>query len=130
MPAVTTSQEGAVKMRAKPIGDKALTAQGDSEVASNMCEKRTVLLSLSQIVLLFFLVAYVIVSVNKLSALEDEISHLQTALEEQLIKLQISSKSGICHYQIKIMVVSLSVLGYFLSAGTMLTVSSDKHGNY
>ena len=98
MPGITTSQEGTVKRRAKRIEDKALTAQGDSELASNMCEKRTVLLSLSQIGLLVFLLAYVVVSVNKLSALEDEISHLQTTLEEQLIKLQISSKSGICHF--------------------------------
>ena len=97
MPGITTSQEGTVKRRAKRIEGKAWTAQGDSEVASNMCEKRTVLLSLSQIGLLVFLVAYVVVSVNKLSALEEEISQLQTALEEQLIKLQISSKSGIRH---------------------------------
>ena len=84
MPGITTSQEGTVKRRAKRVED-------------NICEKRTVLLSLSQIGLLVFLVAYVVVSVNKLSALEEEISQLQTALEEQLIKLQISSKSGIRH---------------------------------
>ena len=96
MPSITPIQEGTVKRGANQIEDKALTPQGDSEVASNMCEKRMVLLLLSQIGLLIFLVAYVVVSVNKLSALDDEISQLQTTVEEQLKQLRISSKSGIC----------------------------------
>ena len=96
MPSITPIQEGTVKRGANQIKDKALTPQGDSEVASNMCEKRMVLLLLSQIGLLIFLVAYVVVSVNKLSALDDEISQLQTTVEEQLKQLRISSKSGIC----------------------------------
>ena len=96
MPSITPIQEGTVKRGANQIEDKALTSQGDSEVATNMCEKRMVLLLLSQIGLLIFLVAYVVVSVNKLSALDDEISQLQTTVEEQLKQLRISSKSGIC----------------------------------
>ena len=67
------------------------TAQGDSEVASS-----TVLLSMSQTALLLFLVAFVVVSLNKLSALEEELTQLKITLEEELTHLQSSSKSGIC----------------------------------
>ena len=82
MPGLTPSEDGTVKRRkrAKYIEDKASTAQGDSEVASS-----TVLLSMSHIALLLFLVAFVVVSLNKLSALEEELTQLQS-----------SSKSGIC----------------------------------
>ena len=93
MPGLTPSEDGTVKRRkrAKFIEDKASTAQGDSEVASS-----TVLLSMSQIALLLFLVAFVVVSLNKLSALEEELTQLKIKLEEELTQLQSSSKSGIC----------------------------------
>ena len=93
MPGIYRSEDGSVKRRkrAKFIDDKASTAQGDSEVASS-----TVLLSMSQTALLLFLVAFVVVSLNKLSALEEELTQLKITLEEELTHLQSSSKSGIC----------------------------------
>ena len=69
---------------AKPIKDKASTTQGDSGVASSKCRKTTVLLSVSMTALLLFQVVYVVVSITKLSALEEELTQLRS-----------SSKSGI-----------------------------------
>ena len=93
MPAVTPSVEGTVKRRkrARPSEDKASTAQGDSEVASS-----TVLLSMSQTALLLFLVAFVVVSLTKLSALEEKLATLKITLKKEVTQLKISSKSGIC----------------------------------
>ena len=69
---------------AKPIKDKASTTKGDSGVASSKCRKTTVLLSVSLTALLLFQVVYVVVSITKLSALEEELTQLRS-----------SSKSGI-----------------------------------
>ena len=70
---------------AKPIEDKLSTAQGDSEVASSKCKMTTVLLSVSLTAFLLFQVVYVVVSLTKLAALEEELSQLRS-----------STKSGIC----------------------------------
>ena len=93
MPGIYRSEDGSVKRRkrAKFIDDKASTAQGDSEVASS-----TVLLSMSQTALLLFLVAFVVVSLTKLSALEEKLATLKITLKKEVTQLKISSKSGIC----------------------------------
>ena len=70
---------------AKPIEDKASTAKGDSEVKSSKCKMTTVLLSVSLTAFLLFQVVYVVASLTKLAA-----------LEEELTKLQSSTKPGIC----------------------------------
>ena len=70
---------------AKQIEDKLSTAQGDSEVASSKCKMTTVLLSVSLTAFLLFQVVYVVVSLTKLAALEEELTQLQS-----------STKSGIC----------------------------------
>ena len=89
MPAIAPIEEEAGRVRRrkrdKPTEDKATTAQGDLEVASSTCKKLTVLLFMFQTAILLLLVAYVVVSLTKLSA-----------IKEQLTQLQISSKSGIC----------------------------------
>ena len=88
MPAIAPIEEEAGRVRRrkrdKPTEDKATTAQGDLEVASSTCKKTTVLF-IFQTAILLLLVAYVVVSLTKLSA-----------IQEQLTQLQISSKSGIC----------------------------------
>ena len=71
--------------QAKPIEEKVSIAQGDSEAPSSKCKKTTVLLSVSLTAVLFILVVSVGVSLTKLSALEDELTQLQS-----------SSKTGIC----------------------------------
>ena len=81
---------------AKPIKDKASTTEGDSEVASSKCKMTTVLLSVSLTAFLLFQVVYVVASLTKLAALEEELTQLKIKLEEELTQLQSSSKSGIC----------------------------------
>ena len=52
------------------------TAQGDSEVTSSKCKKTTALLSVSLTAQLLFLVAYVVLSLTKLSELEEGLTKL------------------------------------------------------
>ena len=87
MPAINPGEEVSVKWRkrAKPFEDKTATAQRIQVVAPSTCKKTTVLLFISQTALLLFLIAFVVVSLTKLSALQEELN-----------LLQISSKSGIC----------------------------------